>query len=381
MRGCWRRDLEVQPARPRPTARRLAPAPQPPPAPRRRLHPPAPAEASLAELDPLVAQLRRKVARVDGEILAAVRAQSASGGRARSDLAASKATIEDLFGKIREIQRKAEQSELMVQVGAGRMAGAPAWLDARRGQATCACCTPSARPPARLPRHLQAPLTRWPAPTSPQEICRDIKKLDYAKSHLTATITALRRLSMLVSAVGACGWPWACPQCCAGLTAAGMGGMGVLVTAWQGLQDMQPLVCTAASLLLLLLPPLHASTHPALRRARSQHVRAPQTSCSWRWSGTSTARRRTCWRRCSSCPRTSSRTCTSPRWRSSRWVLRAGGRHEPAAESGWGRRRVGHEGASAALLHAAAPSTPRPQRLAPLACPPPLPARAPCRAA
>jgi hypothetical protein len=34
-----------------------------------------------------------------------------------------------------------------------------------------------------------------------QEICRDIKKLDYAKRHLTGTITALRRLSMLVSAV------------------------------------------------------------------------------------------------------------------------------------------------------------------------------------
>lgn len=82
------------------------------------MHPP-PAEGSLGELDPLVAQLRRKVARVDGEILAAVRAQSASGGRARGDLAAAKATIEGLFGKIREIQRKAEQSELMVQVGAG----------------------------------------------------------------------------------------------------------------------------------------------------------------------------------------------------------------------------------------------------------------------
>lgn len=34
-----------------------------------------------------------------------------------------------------------------------------------------------------------------------QEICRDIKKLDFAKRNLTATITALRRLAMLVSAV------------------------------------------------------------------------------------------------------------------------------------------------------------------------------------
>jgi hypothetical protein len=30
-----------------------------------------------------------------------------------------------------------------------------------------------------------------------QEICRDIKKLDYAKKNLTSTITALRRLGML----------------------------------------------------------------------------------------------------------------------------------------------------------------------------------------
>lgn len=66
-----------------------------------------------------MSQLRHKVARVDGEILAAVRAQSSSGGRARGDLAAARATIEDLFGKIREIQRKAEQSELMVQVRGG----------------------------------------------------------------------------------------------------------------------------------------------------------------------------------------------------------------------------------------------------------------------
>ncbi|KAL4452083.1 hypothetical protein ABPG75_007745 [Micractinium tetrahymenae] len=107
-----------------------------------------PTEASLVELDPLVGTLRQKVTRVDAEILAAVRAQSSSGGRARQDLGAAKATIEGLFSKIRDIQRKAEQSELMVQ-----------------------------------------------------EICRDIKKLDYAKKHLTATITALRRLSMLINAV------------------------------------------------------------------------------------------------------------------------------------------------------------------------------------
>ena len=158
------------------------------------------AEASLVELDPLVVTLRQKVCcsesgqcgggqlpeggagvfaalplghlspealharhslpcttgcllqvqRVDAEILEAVRVQSSSGARAREELAGARAAIEDLFARIHEIQRKAEQSELMVQ-----------------------------------------------------EICRDIKKLDYAKKHLTATITALRRLSMLVNAVGA----------------------------------------------------------------------------------------------------------------------------------------------------------------------------------
>ena len=68
----------------------------------------------------------------------------------RQDLGAAKAAIEELFGKIGEIRRKAEASEVMVQ-----------------------------------------------------EICRDIRKLDYAKTHLTHTITALRRLAMLVNAVGA----------------------------------------------------------------------------------------------------------------------------------------------------------------------------------
>lgn len=37
--------------------------------------------------------------------------------------------------------------------------------------------------------------------TMVQEICRDIKKLDCAKRHITTTITALHRLTMLVSAV------------------------------------------------------------------------------------------------------------------------------------------------------------------------------------
>ena len=66
--------------------------------------------------------------------------------------------IQELFTKVRDIQRKSEESEAMVQ-----------------------------------------------------EICRDIKKLDYAKKHLTNSITALRRLAMLTAAVtGGCAWLGPC---------------------------------------------------------------------------------------------------------------------------------------------------------------------------
>ena len=41
----------------------------------------------------------------------------------------------------------------------------------------------------------------WFAEVLVQEICRDIRKLDYAKRHLTLTITSLRRLAMLTAAV------------------------------------------------------------------------------------------------------------------------------------------------------------------------------------
>ncbi|KAF3641224.1 Actin-7 [Capsicum annuum] len=70
---------------------------------------------------------------------------SNSGTKAREDLAAATSVVQELMNKIREIKTKAEQSETMVQ-----------------------------------------------------EICRDIKKLDFAKKHITTTITALHRLTMLV---------------------------------------------------------------------------------------------------------------------------------------------------------------------------------------
>ncbi|KAJ4980344.1 hypothetical protein NE237_031181 [Protea cynaroides] len=107
-----------------------------------------PTEASLTGVEPLMQKIHSEIRHVDAGILAAVRQQSNSGTKAKEDLAAATHAVEELMYKIREIKTKAEQSETMVQ-----------------------------------------------------EICRDIKKLDFAKKHITTTITALHRLTMLVSAV------------------------------------------------------------------------------------------------------------------------------------------------------------------------------------
>ncbi|KAK6136212.1 hypothetical protein DH2020_030044 [Rehmannia glutinosa] len=105
-------------------------------------------EASLSGVEPLMQKIHSEIRRVDAEILTAVRQQSNSGSKAREELAAATHAVQELIYKMQEIKTKAEQSESMVQ-----------------------------------------------------EICRDIKKLDFAKKHITITITALHRLTMLVSAV------------------------------------------------------------------------------------------------------------------------------------------------------------------------------------
>jgi uncharacterized coiled-coil DUF342 family protein len=69
--------------------------------------------------------------------------------RVFQDILETQESITDLFQKISDIKLKASQSEKMVQ-----------------------------------------------------EICADIKKLDYAKNHLQTSITSLNRLQMLISAVG-----------------------------------------------------------------------------------------------------------------------------------------------------------------------------------
>ncbi|KAG7673354.1 hypothetical protein Ndes2526B_g03205 [Nannochloris sp. 'desiccata'] len=107
-----------------------------------------PDEDSLANLGPFIDSIHSQIRRVDGEILEAVRRQSSSGSKARHELRTAQSSITEMLQQVGEIKRKAAQSETMVQ-----------------------------------------------------EICRDIKKLDFAKKHLTSTITALRRLGMLITAV------------------------------------------------------------------------------------------------------------------------------------------------------------------------------------
>ena len=89
------------------------------------------------------------VSTLDEEIAHAVQAQSLAGQQASKDISDAQKAIEELFLKINDIKSKAAQSERMVQ-----------------------------------------------------EICADIKKLDYAKTHLQASITSLKRLQMLITAVG-----------------------------------------------------------------------------------------------------------------------------------------------------------------------------------
>ena len=108
-----------------------------------------PTEASLEDLDAFALAIGAQVSTLDEEIAHAVQAQSLAGQQASRDISDAQKAIEELFLKINDIKSKAAQSERMVQ-----------------------------------------------------EICADIKKLDYAKTHLQASITSLKRLQMLITAVG-----------------------------------------------------------------------------------------------------------------------------------------------------------------------------------
>lgn len=107
-----------------------------------------PNEASLSALDEFVAKLKAQQKHNDEDIRLAIRRQAATGRRARSDLDEAKSAVRELFERIKAIKAKAEQSEELVS-----------------------------------------------------DVCRDIKSLDIAKRNLTLTVTALKRLVMLVTAL------------------------------------------------------------------------------------------------------------------------------------------------------------------------------------
>lgn len=107
-----------------------------------------PDEKSLSKLDDTIADLDAEIAALDASILETVREQSTSGSQAAKDVAEAKDSIGDLHAKIKEIKRKADDSEAMVQ-----------------------------------------------------EICRDIRLLDVAKRNLTTTINVVGRLRSLCTTV------------------------------------------------------------------------------------------------------------------------------------------------------------------------------------
>mmetsp|Transcript_26841 Transcript_26841/g.56887 ORF Transcript_26841/g.56887 Transcript_26841/m.56887 type:complete len:798 (-) Transcript_26841:48-2441(-) len=107
-----------------------------------------PNEASLKGLDDFVQKLKARKQQTDDEIRLAIRRQAATGRRARADLDEAKGAVRELFERIRTIKSKAQQSEELVK-----------------------------------------------------EVCAEIKELDLAKRNLTLTITTLKRLVMLVTAL------------------------------------------------------------------------------------------------------------------------------------------------------------------------------------
>jgi hypothetical protein len=107
-----------------------------------------PNEVSLNDLDDFVDNLKGQQKQIDEDIRFAVRRQAACGRRARADLDEAKSAVRELFERIKAIKGKAQQSETLVS-----------------------------------------------------DVCRDIKSLDIAKRNLTQTVTALKRLVMLVQAL------------------------------------------------------------------------------------------------------------------------------------------------------------------------------------
>ncbi|XP_031839053.1 vacuolar protein sorting 53 [Nomia melanderi] len=107
-----------------------------------------PTEQSLSNIDDVVNNMELKIRNIDKEIRSVVRGQTNVGQDGRAALENAQKVIKQLFVHIKDIKDKAEQSEEVVK-----------------------------------------------------EITRDIKQMDFAKRNLTASITALNHLHMLVEGV------------------------------------------------------------------------------------------------------------------------------------------------------------------------------------
>lgn len=107
-----------------------------------------PTEQSLSNIDDVVNKMELKIRTIDKEIRSVVRGQTNVGQDGRAALEDAQKVIKQLFVHIKDIKDKAEQSEEVVK-----------------------------------------------------EITGDIKQLDFAKRNLTASITALNHLHMLVEGV------------------------------------------------------------------------------------------------------------------------------------------------------------------------------------
>ena len=107
-----------------------------------------PTEHSLSAAEDVSTMLRGVTLQLERDMMRAVREQATSKDRGQQQLAAAKSAIHGLFDRIGQIQTKARQTEATVE-----------------------------------------------------GICGGIRQLDAAKQNLTSTVTALRRLQMLVQAV------------------------------------------------------------------------------------------------------------------------------------------------------------------------------------
>ncbi|KAI7862352.1 Vps53-like protein [Spinellus fusiger] len=107
-----------------------------------------PNEQSLASIDTVIHKIEYKMTDTSLEAERLTNAQSELGNTGAKELGKAKEAIKELFQKIQDIKAKAAQSETMVHA-----------------------------------------------------ITQDVKSLDYAKRHLTHSVTALKRLQMLVTAV------------------------------------------------------------------------------------------------------------------------------------------------------------------------------------